>query len=79
MTACGSSPFTMRTEQQDITTTKLINNLNLAFLTKGADDWNTITEGDAAVMAELWDSLQFLLDDANEPKISTNRPCPQIQ
>jgi hypothetical protein len=47
---------------------QVINNLNVAFLSGGVENWNTITEPDAAVMAELWDSLQFFLDDANEPK-----------
>jgi hypothetical protein len=47
---------------------QVINNLNVAFLTRGAEDGNTITEADAVVMAELWNSLQFFLDDANEPK-----------
>ncbi|PYS23706.1 MAG: hypothetical protein DMF72_08570 [Acidobacteria bacterium] len=47
---------------------QVINNLNLAFLIEGDEDWNTITDNDVAVMTELWDSLQFFLDDANEPK-----------
>lgn len=38
---------------------------NLAFVIPREEDWNTITEADALVMAELWDSLQFFLDDAN--------------
>jgi hypothetical protein len=41
---------------------------NLAFVIPKDEDWNTITEADALVMAELWDSLQFFLDDANEPQ-----------
>lgn len=45
-----------------------INNLNVAFLEGGQEDWNTITEADARIMAELWSSLQFFLDDVNEPK-----------
>ncbi len=47
---------------------QVLNNLNVAFLTGGAEDWNTIIEADTVTMAELWDSLQFFLDDANEPK-----------
>jgi hypothetical protein len=47
---------------------QVINNLNVAFLAGGSEDWNTITEADVATMAELWDSLQFFLDDSNEPK-----------
>jgi hypothetical protein len=45
---------------------QVINNLNVAFVVPGDEDSNTITEADAAIMAELWDSLQFFL--ANEPK-----------
>ena len=44
---------------------QVINNLNVAFLTEGAEDWNTITEADASVMADLWGALQFFLDDTN--------------
>lgn len=44
-----------------------LNNLNVAYLTGGNEDWNTITQADALEMARLWDSLQFLLDDINEP------------
>lgn len=47
---------------------QIINNLNVAFLTEGLEDSNTITEADTVVMAELWDSLQFFLDDANQSK-----------
>lgn len=47
---------------------QVINNLNVAFVVPGDEDSNTITEADAAIMAELWDALQFFLDDANEPK-----------
>ena len=47
---------------------QVINNLNIAFLIPGVEDWNTITEADTGVMAELWDSFQFFLDPANEPK-----------
>jgi hypothetical protein len=46
----------------------VINNLNVAFVVAGDEDSNTITKDDAATMAELWDALQFFLDDANEPK-----------
>lgn len=47
---------------------QVINNLNVAFVTRGAEDYNTITEADTVTMAELWDSLQFFLNDTNEPK-----------
>jgi hypothetical protein len=43
----------------------IIRGSNLAFVIPKDEDWNTITEADALVMAELWDSLQFFLDDAN--------------
>jgi len=49
-------------------TTQVINNLNMAFISPGVEDWNTITDVDASVMAELWDSFQFFHEDANEPK-----------
>jgi len=47
---------------------QVINNLNVAFIVPGDEDSNTITEADVVTMAELWDALQFFLDDANEPK-----------
>ena len=40
----------------------------MAFLSGGQEDWNTITEADVNIMIELWPSMQFFLDDANEPK-----------
>lgn len=46
----------------------VLNNLNVAFVEPDTEDWNTITEADAAIISDLWDSLQFFLDDANEPK-----------
>jgi hypothetical protein len=45
-----------------------IKNSNIAFVEKGAEAYNTITEADALVMAALWDSFQFLHDATNEPK-----------
>lgn len=47
---------------------QIINNLNVAFVIPEVEDWNTITETDVEVMNMLWDSLQFLLNDNNEPK-----------
>jgi hypothetical protein len=46
----------------------ILSGMNLAFVTPMAEDLNTITEADALVMAELWDSLQYFLDDGNEPQ-----------
>lgn len=43
-----------------------ITGANLAFVIPKDEDWNTITEADANVMSELWESLQFFLGDAHE-------------
>lgn len=40
-----------------------INNLNIAFVIPGEEDWNTITEIDAKIIAEVWGSLWFFIDN----------------
>jgi hypothetical protein len=45
---------------------QVLNNLNVAFVIPGVEDWNTITATDAELMAELWDSFQFLFDNEQE-------------
>jgi hypothetical protein len=46
----------------------VINNLNVAFTIPKIEANNTLTDDDIFQMSQLWDSLQFFLDDANEPK-----------
>jgi len=41
----------------------VLTGMNLAFVIPEAEAWNTITEADTLVMAELWDSLQYFLED----------------
>lgn len=41
----------------------ILSGINLAFVIPTDEDWNTITEADAAVMAELWDAFQFFFDN----------------
>jgi hypothetical protein len=45
----------------------VINSHSVAYVEKD-EELNTITEDDVSIMAELWDSLRYLLNDQNEPK-----------
>jgi hypothetical protein len=52
---------------------QFINNLNVAFLIPGAENWNTITEADTVTMAELWvpfNSSSMKLTNPNTEELS---------
>jgi len=42
---------------------QVMNNLNVAFVIPGFEDWNTITTENAQQMGQLWDSFLFLFDN----------------
>lgn len=50
-----------------------LNNHNIAYVEPDTEIWNTITESDLNIIAELWDSFQFFFDDANSSKPKYSR------